>query len=502
MNSGLKNIFCRLESSYQSQFLGALVLSIIMILSVFQTSALSMTSFYVDPDFVGASKDGSASNPWSNVNNSSSWNAINSALAQDDVTVYFSARDSSALTDEDHSASGYLIVKRTDNSNYWLTLDGKSLYNQDDSNPDWVTNSSDRLSYINGGSHSIAWFSAQGKENRIRIKGFRLKGRFYIYGGDYLIIEENDIGDQLYFEYANYSQSHATNGGCFDIKIDNNIIHRDQDTGGEVIYFGGGGNSGLGGHTKIQITNNVVYGGNMNGGEGDGIDIKDENSQLLVKNNVVYNNAKRGITSLSPGIFEGNEIYSNSSGGLDLDSYWGNPWSDDIIIRNNSIHNNNSRGISILASNVNINSSAYIFNNSLYNNGNSSYPENIRVIGVSSLTLNNNVTARANDNLGPEVNVSGVSSKIVDYNNFYGNISGITRGPNGMNTDPLFKSITDLRPQASSPLIDSGVTLDGFYIDGVGVTRPQKISWDIGGYEFKDVAPSAPQNLRIIPDGN
>lgn len=228
----------------------------------------------------------------------------------------------------------------------------------------------------------------------------------------------------------------------------------------------------------------------MNGGQGNGIDVKDENSLLSVKYNTVFGNAVKGITSLSPSVYEGNVVYSNGNGGIDLDSYWGNTWTEDIIIRNNVIYGNNDRGISILESNKIINSPTYIYNNSLRDNGNSSYPENIRVIGVSSLTLQNNVTMGTNNGNGPEVYVSGVPSVSADYNDFYGNISGFTRGPNGLNIDPLFQGVEELRPQKSSPLVDYGVSVPGFFVDILGTPRPQKGAWDVEHMSIKRSHPS------------
>src|SRR5262249_43070998 len=68
----------------------------------------------------------------------SAWATINTALASDDVTVYFSARNASSNTNQ--ASTTPLNVARTDNSTHVLTLDGISQYNANDAAPSWATN--------------------------------------------------------------------------------------------------------------------------------------------------------------------------------------------------------------------------------------------------------------------------------------------------------------------------------------------------------------------------
>src|SRR5215471_12461908 len=56
--------------------------------------AFAQTSFYLDPDWTGI-QTGIATKPWSNLT-ASAWLAINSALSNNDVTVYFSACQAAA----------------------------------------------------------------------------------------------------------------------------------------------------------------------------------------------------------------------------------------------------------------------------------------------------------------------------------------------------------------------------------------------------------------------
>jgi len=102
--------------------------------------ASSQTAFYVDPTYVGTGI-GTAAAPWKsfvdgNPNYAAQWDAINSALASNDVIVYFSARNAGSDTPEE--IVGTVSVRRTDTSTHRLTLDGMSKYNTNDSAPSWL----------------------------------------------------------------------------------------------------------------------------------------------------------------------------------------------------------------------------------------------------------------------------------------------------------------------------------------------------------------------------
>src|SRR5262245_33074906 len=86
--------------------------------------AAAITEFYVDPEFMGATRDGHAATPWNSLGGGSSaaWNAINSALNAGDVTIYFSARQ--AGIDANQPANWALDLYRRSSSAYRLTLDG------------------------------------------------------------------------------------------------------------------------------------------------------------------------------------------------------------------------------------------------------------------------------------------------------------------------------------------------------------------------------------------
>jgi hypothetical protein len=62
--------------------------------------ASGLVTFYVDPDFTGSTQDGSAANPWTHLDSSpteATWAAINSALATNEVVIFFSARNARSI---------------------------------------------------------------------------------------------------------------------------------------------------------------------------------------------------------------------------------------------------------------------------------------------------------------------------------------------------------------------------------------------------------------------
>jgi len=90
--------------------------------------AQATTLYYVDPDW-GGSATGAASTPWTYIT-SAAWTTINTTLASDDVTVYFSAR--AASSDTNQPATTSISINRTDLSSHRVTFDGMSFYNNND----------------------------------------------------------------------------------------------------------------------------------------------------------------------------------------------------------------------------------------------------------------------------------------------------------------------------------------------------------------------------------
>jgi hypothetical protein len=100
-------------------------------------SLCGATDYYVDPDYTGT-KSGTAAQPWSTLD-SSAWSTINTELASNPVTVYYSAYEENGTTQE--SQAIFLEILRTDHGSNLLTIDGHAKYNTNDSSPSWSDNS-------------------------------------------------------------------------------------------------------------------------------------------------------------------------------------------------------------------------------------------------------------------------------------------------------------------------------------------------------------------------
>jgi hypothetical protein len=105
------------------------------------TAAFGQTAYYVDPNVsTGLGNNGTASAPWVGISNIG-WTTVNAALASGPVTIYFSATSASHTANTVDTTA--LVITRTDTSTNLLTLDGASLYNNNDTSPSsstWVTN--------------------------------------------------------------------------------------------------------------------------------------------------------------------------------------------------------------------------------------------------------------------------------------------------------------------------------------------------------------------------
>jgi len=433
------------------------------------------TYYYVDPDF-GGTPDGSAATPWTLIDNEGAvneWTAINSALASDSVTIYFSARNASADTDE--TATDSIEVLRTDGSANRLTLDGMSQYNTNDSTPSWSAYSGSSRFTVTA-SYPLDFFERDTEttvSDNITVQGFHFDttGGFCAYiGGDNLIIQDNEfeatapqVGPLVQFRYSD------------DVGVQTNLIFRRNtlhDTHGEALYIGGDGNNGNPSHTYIYIYENEIYDIGTLGGEGDGIDIKDEMRYVYVYNNYLYDIGNIGIVS--------------------------HTW-DDIYIYNNLIYSGGSHGIALNGSFGTGGDLAAIYGNIIYDHGTSddSYAialtathdgDEVDDVRVYNNTINNNergiafsattdgdfTNAVMRNNLvtnNDEVGVKAYNVTPTFFNNdVYNNTDNYQSiaeqgGSNGnITVDPLYDDAGsgDFNLDPSSPACFGGTAISGY----------------------------------------
>jgi hypothetical protein len=234
---------------------------VILLACFLSGEAHATTEFYVDPTSTNSRRNGSGANPWC-VLNPGAWSAINSALAGDDVVIYFSARQAGSEVDEIYaSACGGSTptdidtARRTDVSPHRLTLDGISFYNTNDASPSWSAYGT----VCSPASKACANVRAIGNQNIRHIKysnltfnGFRITagtGKGYTICGDHIVVSNSDVSHKPGVTQGPavliVPTSDAERGGSGtycpvmdDVQIFGNTIH---DTFGEGIYIGGGG---------------------------------------------------------------------------------------------------------------------------------------------------------------------------------------------------------------------------------------------------------------------
>ena len=145
----------------------ALIISVNLAFSV---AVEAGTNFYVDPDWTGR-KSGTQAHPFAMLDKSA-WQRINTALANDDVTIYFSALKADGMTQQ--SKPWFIQCRRTDYTGHRLTLDGYSSYNASERSPNWLPNPEPDIgvAYTNGkvfkstgdGNAALGWYRVDGND--------------------------------------------------------------------------------------------------------------------------------------------------------------------------------------------------------------------------------------------------------------------------------------------------------------------------------------------------
>lgn len=494
-------------------------------------SAASQTAFYVDPTFTGGSNDGSATNPWTTASVASGdavWTALNSALASNDVIVYFSARIVGSDTAEQLTVG--MNLWRTDTSTHRLTLDGMSKYNTNDSSGSWVNYTGNNRFKFAIASDTLS-IGVQSTNNtfpmhRTTIRGFDISGcsgRMLI-AGSYVYVEYVYVHDvdcigatvQQMPSVTPYPECVEEFGNLTDITYRSMLVER---TIGEAFYIGGNyirtedggcpswGNS----HTDILLENNTVVDAGANGGQGDGIDLKAGLQRVTIRGNTITGGTGGSDSMTTLGIFAPTKAYwvieqNTFTNPVNSNMVFGGPL-DQVIVRNNVLDGFSYVGI-YLAGHVTVPDllNFRIVNNTLYSGAASG--GGLGLGGADNITVRNNLIFGicSSCTIFSHYTLGDVTS---DYNviDSDGDIQGGWPGPE-TNTVTLSSDsgvVVDAGAGnfalvGTSPARDIGVALTDFANDRIQTTRPQGSAWDVGAYEFiTDVPRPTRLRLTVIP---
>lgn len=485
--------------------------------------ASSQRAFYVDPDYAGQG-DGTASRPWRvliSSPNGPEWSAINRALAQGPVIVYFSARE--AGVDAPEETTDEVNVLRTDTTTNRLTLDGMSQYNADDAQPSWREYAGPckmRIRILKG-ALSIGCHGTEPEYpmHYVTVRGFEATGGSgrVVFGGSHTVVENmyihdiTRVGANLMLHGSVESDGTESFGRLTDITIRNNLIERGE---GEGIYVAGnyrtkayGGWPEYGNtHSNILVERNTIRDAGLNGGEGDGIDVKTGIRNVTIRGNTIEHlHPMPHITGIiCEGVFgdarsdlliEGNRICGAGTG-------IGFGGQNGVTVRNNVVSSCARSGIAAWGEPDLLNRDVQIHSNTVYRNEG----RGIGIGGCSGVTVKDNLVFdnnRLQDDGGYQLTTYGSTNITSDCNLFSapGPEPGWPEGPNSIIVSDIAGLVADLAGRdphlaPSSPAIDKGANLSatGFASDFDGLPRPQGLAWDIGAFERKEptVSPHSP----------
>jgi len=519
--------------------------AVLIVFAIFCGKAVSQTTFYIDPSFSGAGRNGSAAAPWQSMNDSGASSAINSALASNNVTVYFSASQTQSST---------LSLSRTDGSTHVLTLNGTEMVNANDGVNNAVTSWKPGVTLTPCVGYRCAangaWIGHQYTVSAgIAISGpnsvnncigyFDVRGFKFVSGGQIAVLtyihdltfEYNEdtvnngtIGPGVYIgagQHGPCNASTSTAGGPDNVVMQYNWTHK---TYGECIYDGASTSDPPGGPGNSEYTaNGMTCGTNCNtgahhrilyntnedcaywGGQGDGTDIKDGHADLWFRGNTnrpsvdspAGQGGAMGMVTEASAIIDGNYFEDPGSklcNGIRVADSWYNfaGRQDQLIIRNNIVNGFksgacNNYGIYLTSPDY-AQSLAYwttpisIYNNTVYNTGNS-------CISLSSSSLDGSAVANVENNIcdGTSGGVSGASTH--DYNDYFNAkvTCPVSGESHSLCVDPLFMSTaspysaSSFMLQSASPVASVGIDLASIFTDDY-LNDTRATPWDFGAF--------------------
>jgi len=293
------------------------------------------SEFYVDPD-VQPGGDGSQASPWTQVD----WDAVDAALNQGFVAVYFSA--TTADGSEAQDIPGPLVVRRSDQGRNLLLLDGRRWTNTSDTSPSW------ELARGRARVAGIRTPYEDGVYSNITVSGFEItgskdKGVYWRAGDDValvdLVVHDNGGTPAINLEYSNRTGHRSERFRVVGCHVYNQP--------GECIYIGGSEGQDEPSHHRVEIVGNLIHHcRDPYGSKNDGINVKDNIGEVLVEGNVVYE-TDWGIEVASPGRYAHNLVLDTAREGVQISDVF-NPISD-LVLEDNVVVRPGHDGVHITA---------------------------------------------------------------------------------------------------------------------------------------------------------
>ena len=251
---------------------------------------------------------------------------------------------------------------------------------------------------------------------------------------------------------------------------------------------------------RVVVEYNEVHHNGPGSDGGEGIDVKQGSHDVLVAHNEVHHlNNRIGLytdpwnTHTYNITFDGNSVHDCTNFGMAIASEMGG-LIEHVTFMNNLIYNNLDGGMAVggwtaegqtVASNPirHIN----IINNTIYNNINSDglYIANPDVIDIK---VHNNIIGKNDDS---QIYIENTPLSEVSLNsNLVEGITGHYGEKNQIVANPLFVDAKngDFHLMSNSPAINKGISNKLVLDDFDGTKRPQNAAWDIGAYEYNNIA--------------
>jgi len=472
----------------------------------------SESVFYISPRG-DDSNPGTESQPWETIQK-----ACNSLAAGD--TVYVKAgqyNEKITVNVSGTSSGGYIVIRNYENDQVIIDgtgIPGENIFYLEDK--DYIKIIGFEISH-NTGVNDGSGIRIEGSGEHIELRDNKI---YEIRGGD-------AMGITVYGTNASKSISY--------IIIDGNEIYNCDPAHSEALTLNGN-------VEQFEVTNNIVHdvnniGIDFIGGEGTCLDDdKDAARGGVCRGNLVYNACSSYGGGYAAGIYvdggntivlERNIVYDCDMG-IEIGCEIKGKVVHDIVVRNNFIFNNEKRGIVIGGyeyPNTGKVVDCKFYNNTCFNNDTLSTGEGeLRVEYAEDCDIRNNIFYSSSQNILMTTVVGNSNNITLDYNLWfakagadsitidwegteYGSFTGYTEGTgqdmHSQFDDPEFVSVTltspDLHITFPSPAIDAGdpalgASVVGEYdIDGDARISGDRV--DIGADEYQGTNPDTTTTL-------